>query len=140
MSGASAEIRAFLLRFRRICVTASQKERASLSAKLLVMIRLPVPIDVGTIAATGCSAFAAATPLRVDSLVGLVVHQVLGMRTPRENFDRAVRATLAGMRAGHFFLEINGRRFYRPEGVVVASGTLAVRFFLAERARRRVHA
>ena len=122
-----------------VCYGLAKRARA-LESEAFLVVRIPIPIDVGTIAATACSAFAAATPLRVDRLVGLAVREVLGARAPQENRDRTMRAALAGMRAGRFVLEVDGRRFNRPEAVVVASGSVTLRFFLAEAARPRVHA
>ncbi len=99
------------------------------------MIRIPVPIDIGTVAATACSAFAAATPLRVDRLVRLAVDAALGTRAPQDKRERAARATVAGLRAGRYVVDIDGRIFERPEAVVVVAGTVTLRFFLAEGSR-----
>jgi hypothetical protein len=100
------------------------------------VIRVPIPIDVGTIAATAGSAFALATPFRVDRLIALAVAQSCGERTPREKRDRHVRATLDGFLAGKFVVEIDGRQFDRPDAVVVCSGIATLRFFLREPSRR----
>ena len=63
------------------------------------MIRVHVPIDVGTVTATASSAFALATPIRVDRLIALAVGQSCGERAPEEKRARHVRATLEGFRA-----------------------------------------
>jgi len=93
------------------------------------VIKVTVPIDVGTIAKTGSSAFALATPMRVDELLVFAVHVALGERAPQDKRDRGVRATLAGFAAGRFVVDVNGRLFDRPDAVVVASGAVSLRFF-----------
>jgi hypothetical protein len=100
------------------------------------VIRVPVPIDIGTIAATANSAFALATPIRVDRLIALAVIQAGGFRAPQEKRERNVRATLEGFRAGRFVVDVDGRTFDRPETVVVCSGVATLRFFSTEPARR----
>ena len=99
------------------------------------MIRVPVPIDLGTAITAGASAFASATPIRVATLLELAITRVLGRRAPSDKRDRALRATLAGMRAGTFFLHVDGRLIDDPERIVVCSGGSAtVRFFARHRA------
>ncbi len=93
------------------------------------MIHVTVPIDVGTIAKTGSSAFALATPMRVDELLVFAVHLALGERAPQDKRDRGVRATLAGFAEGRFIVAVNGRIFDRPDEVVVAAGVVTLRFF-----------
>jgi hypothetical protein len=93
------------------------------------VIQVAVPIDVGTIARTGSSAFALATPMRVDELLVCAVHIALGERAPQDKRDRGVRATLAGFAGGRFIVAVNGRIFDRPEQVVVAAGVVTLRFF-----------
>jgi hypothetical protein len=100
------------------------------------VIRVPIPIDVGTIVATANSAFALATPLAVERLLALAVSQQCGERAPQEKRDRHVRATLDGFRAGKFAVDIDGRLFERPDAVVVCAGVATLRFFLRDPARR----
>ncbi len=100
------------------------------------MIRVFVPIDVGTVTATASSAFALATPIRVDRLLALAVSQACGDRAPEEKRERHVRAALEGFRTGKFVLDIDGRLFDRPESTVVCAGVATLRFFLREPARR----
>lgn len=104
------------------------------------MIRTPVPIDIGTISATANGAFALATPLRVDTLVALAVTQALGARAPRDKRERSIRATLAGLAAGEFVVDVDGRTFERPDDVVVCTGTATLRFFSTGRTAGRLPA
>jgi hypothetical protein len=97
---------------------------------------MPVPIDVGMISQTANSAFALATPLRVDALLVLAVSQSLGSRAPQDKRERSIRSTLDGFLAGKFVVDIDGRIFDRPEAVVVCSGVVTLRFFSAERGWR----
>jgi len=101
------------------------------------VIRVPIPIDVGTIVATGNSAFALATPIRVERLIALAVSKQCGERAPKEKRERHVRATLDGFRAGKFVVDIDGRLFERPDVVVVCAGIATLRFFLREPSRRQ---
>src|SRR4051812_35211062 len=57
------------------------------------MIRVPVPIDLGTALTCGASAFALATPVRVATLIELAIGRVLGHRAPPDKRDRALAAT-----------------------------------------------
>lgn len=93
------------------------------------MIRVPIPIDIGTIAATGSDAFALATPLRVEALIGLAVNEALGPRAPQDKRERTLRATLSGFLAGKFRVHIDGRFFDRLDDTVVCAGTATLRFF-----------
>jgi hypothetical protein len=104
------------------------------------VIQVAVPIDVGTIAKTGSGAFALATPMRVDELLVHAVHIALGERAPHDKRDRGIRATLAGLAAGRFVVDVDGRLFDRPDAVVVASGMVTLRFFSTEPQWRRVPA
>ncbi len=106
------------------------------SEKWRRVIRVAIPIDVGTIAATANSAFALATPIRVDRLIALAVIAAGGARAPQEKRERTVRATLDGFRAGRFVVDVDGRIFDRPETVVVCAGTATLRFFSTEPAQR----
>jgi hypothetical protein len=96
------------------------------------VIRVSIPIDVGTIAATESSVFAYATPIRVDRLLALAVLEALGPRAPQDKRSRAIRTTLAGFTAGLFTIEVDGRIFNDPKGVVVC-GTIATLRFFAQR-------
>jgi len=101
------------------------------------VISVRVPLDLHAVAATGCGAFAAATPLRVRDLLALAVRQAIGKRASREMAARALTGTLHGLNARRFTLEIDGRRFHRSDDVVVCSDVARIRFFLP--ARRPVH-
>jgi hypothetical protein len=107
-----------------------------LSAKRRRVIRVPIPIDVGTIAATASCAFALATPLRVDRLLALAIAQALGARAPADKRARGISTTLAGFAAGKFVVDVDGRIFRRPDEVVVCAGTATLRFFSTEPQRR----
>jgi hypothetical protein len=102
------------------------------------VIRVAVPVDIGTIVAEGSGAFALATPLRVGELLALAVREVLGSGAPNDKLERGIRTTLAGLRAGEFVVDIDGRVFDDPTAVVICSGYAALRFFArrAERIRR----
>jgi hypothetical protein len=106
-----------------------------LSAKRRRVIRVPIPIDVGTIAATASAAFALATPIRIDRLLALAVTEAMGMRAPADKRERGVSATLAGFAAGEFVVDVDGRIFRRPDEVVVCAGTATLRFFSTESRR-----
>ena len=97
------------------------------------MIRVRVPLDLHAVAAGGSVAFALATPLRVRELVALAVREAIGARAPHDKFQRSIVRTLAGLAAGDFTVDINGRHFADPDAVVVCEGTADIRFF----ARRR---
>lgn len=93
------------------------------------MLQVAVPIDLGIVAQTRSGAFAGATPLRIDRLVEIAVTEALGARAPREKRDRVVARTLRSFAAGDFAVEVDGRVFTRPDDVVVAGGTVTLRFF-----------
>lgn len=93
------------------------------------MIRVPVPIDLGTAVTAGASAFVLATPIRVVTLLELAIARVLGRRAPPDRRDRALRTTLAGLRDGKFRLDVDGRPIDDPDAVVVCSGSATLRFF-----------
>jgi hypothetical protein len=101
------------------------------------VIRVPVPIDVGTIASTACSAFAYATPLAVERILELAVREALGTRAPSDKRERGVRSTLAAFRAGKFVVDIDGRIYDKADAIVVACGVLSLRFFSTETRWRR---
>lgn len=100
------------------------------------MIRVRVPLDLHSVAAGGSQAFALATPLRVRELVALAVREAIGTRAPYDKFQRSMRRTLAGLAAGDFTVDINGRNFADADAVVMCDGIVDVRFFL--RAQRPV--
>ena len=102
------------------------------------MIRVTIPIDVGTIAATDSGAFALATPLRIGDLLALAIAQTLGSRAPQEKRERSVRTNLAAFVAGRFVVDIDGRLFSRPDDVVVCAGSATLRFFSTERGLSRL--
>jgi hypothetical protein len=89
-----------------------------------------VPLDLHAVAEGGSAAFALATPLRVRELVALAVREAIGMRAPHDKFQRSMHRTLAGLSAGDFTVDINGRLFADAEAVVVCEGIADVRFFL----------
>ncbi len=107
-----------------------------LSAKRARVIQVPVPIDVGTIAATASRVFALATPIRVDRLLALAVSEAMGARAPADKRARGVSTTLAGFAAGAFVVDVDGRIFRRPDETVVCSGVATLRFFSTEPRRR----
>jgi len=104
------------------------------------VIRIAIPIDADTVAATGCEAFALATPLRVDEILRLAVCEALGPRAPDDKLERSVRATLAGLDARRFVVDIDGRIYDDCESVAVCSGVATLRFFSTEPRRRRMTA
>jgi hypothetical protein len=120
----------------RLASQIGRNERERNAAKLARVIRVSVPIDVGTIAAMASSAFALATPIRVDRLLELAVSQACGARAPQEKRERSIRTTLDGFRAGKFVVDIDGRLFDRPDAVVVCAGCATLRFFSTEPAAR----
>jgi hypothetical protein len=100
------------------------------------MLRVAVPIDVSAVASTASTAFALATPLRVGDLVTAAVVEALGPRAPQDKRERVIRTTLAGLTAGTYVLEIDGRVYTHPDEIAVCAGTALLRFFL----RRALHA
>jgi len=96
------------------------------------VIRVPIPVDVGTISATASAAFALATPLRVDRLIALAIREALGARAPQDKRERGIRAALEGFVSGRFVVDIDGRVYDRPESVVVCAGSATLRFFCKE--------
>jgi O-acetyl-ADP-ribose deacetylase (regulator of RNase III) len=94
------------------------------------MLRVAIPIDVSAVARTASAAFALATPLRVGDLVCAAIDEALGPRAPQDKRERVLRSTLAGLRAGSFVVEIDGKRYTDPDDIAVCSGTATLRFFL----------
>ena len=97
------------------------------------MIRVRVPLDLHAVAVDGSGAFALATPLRIRDLLRFAVREAVGTRAPHDKFSRSVHRTLAGLAAGDFIVDVDGRRFADPDAVVVCAGTADVRFFLVRR-------
>ncbi len=99
------------------------------------MIRVKVPLDLHAVALGGSGAFALATPLRIADLLGFAVREAIGNRAPRDKFSRSVHRTLAGLAAGDFTIDVNGRSYSSADAVVVCEGTVDIRFFLSKRRR-----
>lgn len=93
------------------------------------MIRVPVPIDLGTAVTADATAFAFATPMRVGTLLEMAIARALGRRAPQDKRQRALNATLAGLRAGSFLLHVDGNPVDDPDRVVVCAGSATLRFF-----------
>jgi len=106
------------------------------STNFLGVIRVKVPLDLHAIASTACAAFAAATPVRIHRLVELAVREAQGARAPADKVQRSIAATIAGLCAGHFTVDIDGRTFADPSEVVVCGSCADVRFFLSARGKR----
>jgi hypothetical protein len=100
-----------------------------------VMIRVRVPLDLHAVAVGGSVAFALATPMRIGDLLRFAVREAIGSHAPPDKFSRSLRRTLAGLAAGDFTIEIDGRSFTDPDAIVVCEGTAYVRFFLSQRRR-----
>jgi hypothetical protein len=100
-----------------------------------LMIRVKVPLDLHAVATGGSSAFALATPLRIRDLLAFAVREVLGARAPYDKLARGIHRTLAGLAAGDFIVDVDGRGFADADAIVVCEGTAHVRFFLAQRRR-----
>ena len=103
------------------------------------MIRVKVPLDLHAVSTGGSGAFALATPLRIRDLLNFAVREAIGSRAPHDKFSRSMHRTLAGLAAGDFIVDVNGRGFSDAEVVVVCEGTVDIRFFLASRRRRALH-
>ena len=97
------------------------------------MIRVRVPLDLHSVASVGCAAFALATPLRVRELLALAVREAIGTRAPHDKFMRSMHRTVAGLEAGDFTVDIDGRSFADADAVIVCEGVARVRFFLRSR-------
>ncbi len=97
------------------------------------MIRVKVPLDLHAVAVAGSGAFALATPLRVRDLLRLAVREAIGTHAPPDKFTRSVHRTLAGLAAGDFTINVNGRIFTDADTIVVCERTADVRFFLSQR-------
>lgn len=97
------------------------------------MIRVKVPLDLHAVTIGGSGAFALATPVRIRELLEFAVREVIGARAPHDKFSRSVHRTLAGLAAGDFIVDVNGRGFADAEAIVVCEGTADIRFFLKRR-------
>ncbi len=115
------------------CILRDEPERHV--AKNGTVIRVPIPIDVATIAATASGVFALGTPLRVDRLLALAIAHSLGSRAPQDKRDRSIRTNLGAFMAGRFVVDIDGRIYERPDDVVLCAGTATLRFFANEPGR-----
>ena len=104
------------------------------------MIRVKVPLDLTGVVVGGSGAFALATPLRIRDLLRFAVREAIGMRAPPDKFSRSMHRTLAGLAAGDFTIDINGRSFTDADAVVVCERIADVRFFLTQRRRAVLHA
>jgi hypothetical protein len=103
------------------------------------VIRVKVPLDLHAVAVGGSAAFALATPLRVRDLLAFAVREAIGVRAPSDKLLRSIHRTLAGLAAGDFTIDVNGRSFVDADSVVVCEGTADIRFFLTRRRRAIVH-
>jgi hypothetical protein len=94
------------------------------------VIRVRVPLDLHAVSTAGSAAFALATPLRVRELLALAVREAIGERAPNDKFQRSMVRTLAGLAAGDFTVDVDGRHFADGDAVVMCEGSVCVRFFL----------
>jgi len=99
------------------------------------MIRVKVPLDLRAVVVGGSGAFALATPLRIRDLIAYAVREAIGTRAPHDKFLLSIHRTLAGLAAGDFTIDVDGRTFADPEAVVVCERSADVRFFLSKRRR-----
>jgi hypothetical protein len=97
------------------------------------MIRVRVPIDVNAVLCADSIAFALATPLRVGELLTHAVLDALGPRAPQDKRERMVASTHAGLNAGAFIVEIDGRTYEHCDDVAVVAGVANLRFYRRER-------
>lgn len=106
-----------------------QDEACATNAKPRLVIRVPIPIDIGTITASASGVFARATPLRIDRLLVLAILEALGPRAPQDKRDRAIRTALAGFRTKCFSIDVDGRLYDDPSDVIVCADAVTLRFF-----------
>jgi hypothetical protein len=99
----------------------------------VIMIRVRVPIDVNAVLCADSIAFALATPLRVGELLTHAVLDALGPRAPQDKRERTIASTHAGLNAGAFILEIDGRIYEHCDDVAVVAGIATLRFYRRER-------
>ncbi|MBV9264001.1 MAG: hypothetical protein JO324_06725 [Candidatus Eremiobacteraeota bacterium] len=100
---------------------------------------MKVPLDLHAVAVGGSSAFALATPVRIADLLRFAVREAIRHRAPADKFSRSVARTLAGLAAGDFIIDVDGRSFADADAVVVCERSADVRFFLAQRRRAGLH-
>ncbi|MBV9233802.1 MAG: hypothetical protein JO030_07155 [Candidatus Eremiobacteraeota bacterium] len=103
------------------------------------MIRVKVPLDLHAVAVGGSGAFALATPMRISDLLRFAVREAIGHHAPSDKFSRSLARTLAGLAAGDFTIDINGRSFTDADAVVVCDRSADIRFFLTQRRRASFH-
>jgi hypothetical protein len=113
---------------------------SSASDKNASVVRVNVPLDLSVVRSTACAAFAFATPMRIEEIVALAVREAQGARAPVDKIRRCIRATLAGLYAGNFFVDVDGRAFRDPRTVVMCERWANVRFFLRTRTAKRKRA
>jgi hypothetical protein len=99
--------------------------------KYVIVIRVRVPLDLHAISSAGSAAFALATPLRVHELLALAVREAIGARAPYDKFQRSLSRMIAGLAAGDFTVDIDGRMFTSAHTVVMCERTALVRFFVS---------
>jgi hypothetical protein len=109
------------------------KRPCHLTRMLAHMIRVRVPIDVNAVVCADSSAFALATPMRVGELLTHAVLDALGPRAPQDKRQRVVASTHAGLNAGAFVLEIDGRLYDHCDNVAVVAGIATLRFYRREK-------
>lgn len=93
------------------------------------MLRIQVPIDIGTVATSQSAVFALVTPMRVRDLLALAVLQALGKRAPAAARERNLASILAGLASRRYALKVDGRLYDDPESCVACSDTVTLRFF-----------
>ncbi|MBV8196754.1 MAG: hypothetical protein JO263_01345 [Candidatus Eremiobacteraeota bacterium] len=103
------------------------------------MIRVKVPLDLHAVAVGGSSAFALVTPIRIADLLRSAVREAIGQHAPADKFSRSLTRTLAGLAAGDFIIDIDGRSFTDASAVVVCERSADIRFFLTQRRRTSLH-
>ena len=123
-SGDRASHRAFRAFGKRPCRRARMRQS---------MLRVHVPIDVNAVLCADSTAFALATPLRVGELLTHAVLDALGPRAPQDKRERMVASTHAGLNAGAFIVEIDGRIYAHCDDVAVVAGVAHLRFYHRER-------
>jgi hypothetical protein len=99
-------------------------------AKESGVIRVRVPLDLHAVGIAGSSAFALATPLRVRDVLALAVREALGARAPADKCARTMARMLAGLAAGDYTVDVDGRAFADGDAVVVCADVAMVRFYV----------
>ncbi|MDQ6933653.1 MAG: hypothetical protein M3160_10850 [Candidatus Eremiobacteraeota bacterium] len=88
-----------------------------------------MPLDIHAVIANRSTAFALATPLRVETLIAMAVREAGGLRAPHDKIVRMTESTLGSFAAGEFVVTIDGRAYARAGDVAVCSDTVCIRFF-----------